>query len=633
MQHYLRYFTPDVGQLAGLGAVLAVAAALALIGGATAGRKRLYETDVTVGWAIVSVLFVVVGGLANLPLHFVAIAIAALAGAALIYVPLRDRRGFPLDLLRTTALALPTLWLAGCMMISQWDEFTQWMPNARYIFTYDGFAGAGMPPTFSTFPAYPHGLAFIIYLASHVAGHLVENASGVFNVILLAMLGITVARVIRQAITRRDPSMKIPLGLTAVPTRELGWVYCALGSLAVTVLNPTFVPKIVFTAYADTGTAVLVGMLAFLLWTLLNTLAGEDDEFSVDHIAWRAGCVGLALVAVKQVNLVLFLLAAGGAFVVALRDPAIPMSRFVRALWPTLVLPVAMYALWRLHISLDAVSGEFSFAPPSHWRTGDIVTIAERMMLIASKKGGYFAVMIVALGFGLRALWRPKTPLDRLSVIVAALFAGYTFFLLFAYIAAFGRGEALRAASYWRYNMHLGGACVLFAAFGIALLWRKWATPRLRRNPGWVAIALILAAPFAGAQNVRFDLRPAKIHVRMAADDVVKMVPPGARVAVFDLGGDGSFGVIARYVISRSDRIVGEMTAANHPDEKNIRQFIESRDPTYIWSNYTTPALRKAVGIPLRDGASHLLKKTPTGWTLEKSWPYDGYTNPYALPD
>ena len=74
----------------------------------------------------------------------------------------------------------------------------------------------------------------------------VENVSAIFSIVLMVLSpcgGMT-----------RDANADTQL------VGKIGWTYCAIGALAITGLNPTFVPKIVFTAYADTLTTVLVGM-------------------------------------------------------------------------------------------------------------------------------------------------------------------------------------------------------------------------------------------------------------------------------------------------------------------------------------------------------------------------------------
>ncbi len=633
MQTFLALFTPAPGQTSAIVAIAVVVAGLAAIGAVLGGRKRVPEVDVIAGWAAASIAFAVVGGSLRAGLTPIAIAIAIAAAAAAALRLLRRESPVNGDLLRIFALTAPALWLAGCMAISQWDEFTQWIPNARYIYEHDSFPGQGRPPTPSVFPAYPHGLAYIIYLSSRLAGHLVENASTVFSIVLLACFAVTVGRVVRSTAAKRDGSARLPMGIASVPRRDIGWIHCAIGGLAVTALNPTFVPKIVFTGYADAPTMSLVGMLCVLLWMAANALAGEETELGIGPLSFAIGVTGMALVSVKQVNLVLFLLLVIGAGIVAVRDPRIRLAAFLRLL-PAIVLPaLTMYALWRLHLAVNGIAGEFSFRPYAEWLVEDIDVIFARMLLIASKKGGYFLTMLVACGFAVRALLRMESPFDRLSVIVATVFAGYTAFLLFAYVAAFGTGEAQRAASYWRYNTHLGGVCVAFGAYGLALCWRAWAAHRVRRNLGWIAIVAVVAVPVAGAGTIRFDARPQKIYARAVAETVADLMPAGTRVVIFDLTGDGSIGVIARYAMNRRLTVVGELTAAfAATPEKAAKYLLDSRAES-VWVHVRTDVAAKTFGVPLPPHASSLLRLQGGAWTLVRSWPYPGYTDPFALPD
>jgi hypothetical protein len=523
------------------------------------------------------------------------------------------------DLLRAAILSLPFLWLAGSMLISQWDEFTHWMPNARYLVEHHTFPGAGNPPPSSNLPAYPHGLAYVIYLSSRIAGFLTENVSAAFSILLLASFAILIGRVIRAAISEQRDGFPV------------GWVYCAIGALAVTGLNPTFVPKIVFTAYADTPTAVLVGMMCIVMWYLLNALADEDSSYAPLSLAWSFGLLAMAAVAIKQPNIVLVGLVTIGGACVAIRDPAIATARFLKFL-ALLILPAAtMYVLWRLHVEFNSVSGEFNFAPRADWLTDRIDIVAGKMATIATKKGGYFSVMVIACIFAIRALWRMRNPFDRLSVIIAVLFVGYTSFLLFIYVTAFG-GNGLGAPSYWRFNMHLGGASVAFGAYGIALLWQDWVAPRMRRNYAWAVFALLVITPFAISHKIRFDLHAPKVFVRTVSENIVATIPTGVRFATFDATGGGEFEVIARYVITPHVHYVGFLIAAYQPDEKRIREFLAEKRPEYVWIHVPTEAIERAMSLKLAPRKSYLIKREITSWIILKSWPFPGYDDPNTVP-
>jgi len=628
MQKMIGYFSPDLEQLMGFAALLAVCLCLSLLGGAISARRRLFELDVIAGWSFVSLSYVVAGGWMRLDFRFITGALLiALAVAAYVQFK-RPRPIASIDLGRTLILALPIIWLAACMTLSQWDEFTHWMPNARYLIEHHTLPGKGNPPSTSGLPGYPYGLTYIVYLSSMLTGVLVENATPVFSVILLASLAVLVGRVIQVAMTRAPAGQQTPTSINL--SGNIGWLYCAIGALAVTALNPTFVPKIVFTSYADTPTAVLVGALCVVLWLLLNELAQNNDEPSLS-LAWTFGLVAMAAVSVKQPNIALVGLVTIGGFLVAVRDPNISLARFIRLLPAMAIPPITIYLAWRLHISANEVTGEFQFLPRADWLTDQIFVVINRMALIASKKGGYFAVMVIACLIAARALWRIRSPLDRLSIIVAVLFVGYNLLLLFLYITAFG-ANGLVAPSYWRFNMHLGGACVIFGAFGLATLWRERVKLRPRRSYAVVIFALIIIVPIALAHKIRFDLYAPKIFVRAVAEEIVDTIPEGVRFASFDPTSVGDFEVIARYIISPHVDYVGYMIAASRPTEENIRKFVAAHQPEYAWIHVPTAPLRTVTGLTLAAEHSYLLRREGSEWKSIKSWPFPGYSDPNTAP-
>ena len=404
MEKLIVYFTPTMAQLGGLFALLAVCGGLFLIGKLVRRQRGLPEIDLIAGWSATCLILIVGNGFLQIDLRLVAAALAVAASfSGWLMFRGREADGST-DILRALLLSLPLIWLTATMMISQWDEFTHWMPNARYLVEHNTLPGPGNPDPTSKLPGYPHALAFVIYLASILTGQLAENVSSVFTIVLLAVFAIMLGRIARDAVSGEQP------------TGPIGWTYCAIGALAVTGLNPTFVPKIVFTAYADTPTMVLVGMLCVLMWLLLNTLAGSEKRYSSGALAWSFGLVAMAAVGTKQPNIVLCGLIVIGGLVVAIRDPEISVGAYFRLL-PAIVIPAfVIYVAWRLHIETNHIEGEFNFLAREDWMIDKIDVIFGKMLTIASKKGGYFGIMQLACVFAVRALWQIRTPFDRLSL-------------------------------------------------------------------------------------------------------------------------------------------------------------------------------------------------------------------------
>src|SRR5690606_15056230 len=111
-----------------------------------------------------------------------------------------------------------------------------------------------------------------------------------------------------------------------------------------------------------------------------------------------------ALVATKQVNAVLALSLVLTIVIGALRDPTIAARSLLRCALPALAPPLALYIAWRLYVAFNIVGGEFSIRPPEEWALSLIPEVIGGMISVASKKGGYFGLMLVALACGARAL-------------------------------------------------------------------------------------------------------------------------------------------------------------------------------------------------------------------------------------
>src|SRR5690606_15587622 len=175
-----------------------------------------------------------------------------------------------------------------------------------------------------------------------------------------------------------------------------------------------------------------------------------------------------------------------------------------------------------------------------------------------------------AVVLALRAVWRPRTEFDRLAILTATMFLAYNGFLLLCYVAAFGEGEALRAASYWRYNTHLGGVCLIFAGIALAMLWQRRVRWKPPRTAAAAAILLVLAAPVALGKKLRFDLHPRYGHAHATAADIARLLSPVDRLLLVDPKENGQYLVIMRYRLYGSAAVVGEINAAHRPTADSL---------------------------------------------------------------
>ena len=608
---YLQYFALDAGHVLGFVAVLATWLSLGGLGALIVGRERLAAADAIYGWAIVSAAFTVVGVVFKAPFTIPAIAVLASGAAALGFVWRRDGRILAPGLAKALILATPLFVMVAAMAASQWDEFSHWLPSARYLFEVDRFPNAASPQTGASFPAYPYGWPLLAYLASRLAGHLVENAGALFNIFLLASFGVAA----------------VGLGLRAAGrdgAARWGWGLAALGLLAGTLLNPTFVQKVVLTAYADVPTAVALGFGVILADSMLEALA-KDRRDQAQRLSWQFGLAMLVLVNAKQATLVLAVVLMAGVVIAAWRDPQIGMKELLRVAPGMLLPPLFIYGLWRYHVATELAGREFTVLPFARWNLHLIHQIVWQMLVVASKKGLYFGLMALAVVVGIKGFLRPGSRFERLALVVAVAFLGYNGFLLFTYVAAFGEFDALRVGSYWRYNLHLGLLAVVFAAFGLGRLWRRYGGTRpLPRLAAAIAVALVVIAPLALASRVRFDLEDPKPHYRAVARSLGDVLPVGSRVLLLDPTGTGESAVITRFDLGRARAAeqVNHIAAFHDFTAAAIRREIApDRRISHILVHSKSPVIAEVLGIDVPPTASHLLERTAEGWRLVRSWP------------
>jgi hypothetical protein len=504
------------------------------------------------------------------------------------------------------------LLLTSAKTVSEWDEFSHWVPTARFLAEAHGFPWADTSSTGGYFPAYPYNWPLLGYLASRLAGGFVENAGGVLNALLLLTFSLVVIRLVLLG-TGRDES------------EGRGWGLPAAAVLASTLLNPTFAQKVALTAYADASSAVAMGFGAVLGWFMLGALAG-DDPIRARRMAWQLGLVMLVLVNIKQANPVLVVMLVGGIGLAGLRDPAIS-SRDLARMLPRMVLPpLLIYGLWRYHVATELPGSEAVFLPFSQWNVRVIPQILLQMLVVASKKGVYFAVMALAVGFAVKGLVRFRGDFDRLAIIVGGVFLGYNAFLFFIFVAQFGEFDALRVASYWRYNMHLGLVSVAFGAYGLALLWKRTLGGRpIQRAVTWLPVILVLVAPLAFAQKARFDLEGRKPHYQMVGRQLAEVLPPRSQLFILDLLGTGESGVMTKYHLGpRRDELRGYLAAFHDGRAEALHRALAALDElTHLLVHSQTAAVREVLDIDLPAGASHLLEKAADGgWRIVHSWPY-----------
>ncbi len=592
----LQTLMPD--PLAVVAAVLAIGMIAAL--GLPLARQRETVVAFAAGMGMAVLLYTATGILADGLFGWAAGLIAVAALAVLIRLRPTD---WAAEAGKGVVLALPLLLLVSGRIASEWDEFSHWQSAFRYVATFlDVPGGPGTAPITTCCAAYPYGWPMIGFPALKIAGG--ESVPALLNTLALAAFGLLLARL-------------------AAPGRRVGWGLAALGILAVTVASPTFVPKLTFSSYADTITGVLVGVLAYLAPDLSDRMA---RKYGVRETALAFGLTAAALVAVKPGNAGLLISVFGGLALLFLADGA--WRRPSPWLLAVVGLPALSSGLWRWHVGLYLHGQEMTVRPLSEWRFDLLPDIMGGIATVLSNKGGYaiFALAVIVLGVrGL--LGRRDNPAYRLATMAGAAVAAYNLFLIVTYLSVFGEYEARHVASYWRYNTHLGPAVLLpIAAF--AGLWARGGPKRMawltRLAP--VAVALILIAPAAAVKHIRFDRVPMKAYLRETLREVRRIVPEGARAAIYDPQGTGLVGVMATYEWNGDPVYAGVRSAFT---QTPLDQWLSTIKSDWVW----VVSGRDAFAAAEQGPAGTLLHRTgPDSFEAMGHWPFPGGAEPGQYP-
>lgn len=610
MNDYLGNFIQHGGQLDSFLAAAALWVGFAALGSVLIGPGQSRDSAPFLGWALVSMFFTAFGVLSPVPFTYLAVAAAVAAVAAGFYAWRREGGPLPAGSLKIAMLAAPLILLVSAMIGSQWDEFSDWLITPRLLLQTDAFPNRQNAHLSGSLAAYPFGWHYVTYLTSRLAGRLVENAGALINVFMLLTFGLISARLIRAGAGYGDDRNSVP-----------GWGLCALGALLATLLNTTFAQKVAPTSYADVATAATAAIGGLIGWYMLAALA-EGRRQEAGRYALQFGLMMMLLVNLKQSTLALFVLVTGAVILAGLRDPLVKLRELARLSPSMMVPPVAIYVLWRYYVSNELPGGEFAIRPMSGWLLGYIPEILTKMLIVLSKKGAYLALMTIAVGFGVRAMIRFRTPFDRLAIIVAAVFIGHNAFLLFAYVTAFGKADALRVASFWRYNMQVGLLAVIFTAYGLGLAWKTWGAGRFRAERlAWLPVILILLAPFVFANKLRFDRYQPVPYFRAIGAEMNGLLSSGDRLIVFDPKGTGESGVITRYEMGGTDIFQGFTSAFHKPSREGFLRLLSGDKYSHILVYSVTADVTAAVNLDLAADRSYLLAADGAGgWRIVRSW-------------
>jgi hypothetical protein len=492
---------------------------------------------VTAGWGVAVTV--------SIPLAYLAVPfrlslyVGLIAGSCLLVLSVWQGRDWAQ--LRSMGVALlsvlPAIISGASFSSVQYDEFSQWLPNAFFLYANDTLPTAVFPNEQTAKQAYPIGIPYVTFAISAIEGIWDDRTAKVLPLVLAALFGTLIAGVWLR--TDRP-------GASAI----------AIAVLVVTLLNPFFDPRVAITTYSDVPTAFLVAAMVYALWRATN-----DPEEGRSWIV-RASLTALAVVQLRETNVGLVLAAAFAVPLAAVLAPPhdgrwAGLHRSRAIVVGFVVAPLAAFLMWRLHLNVQHIQPDMVPRAFSEWNWS-----APRMVLASllterlanNPVAGVTAISVgVGLGIaGILALRRSAEDTKRLAVYVAMLTIAQVALLVFSYIAVFSEEEVKSAASAWRYASHLGPLYMLefaqiFPWENVTLAKGFWRVVISARFSPHFVVGVVVAAQLLFVGRWRIDcVYP---HVRPGYEALVALfakIPLQASVTVVNASDTALFGHAVR---------------------------------------------------------------------------------------
>ena len=593
---------PSGLQLGGMIGILFAGAVLLLCGRALTGGRGTPELELFAGWGVFCLVLTLWGVATVQSMRWPALLFLALAAAALVAPRLRPTRADLAAVWRIFVLALPIWAIMAAVQPALPDTFTNFLPNAIYLFDHGFFPADDRAPSFATWPAFPYNQPLATYLATLLLPQFPPGALVHLNILLQVMLALLFARMLRP----REAAF------AAAPS----WSACAGGLLLVMALNPGFVPRIDFTSYAEPALTVGVCIVG---WLAARCLAAMAEGYRPSHELALLSFSLVALVGIKQVGIVLAFGLMLGMLLLALADRRIARASAVGVIVLAALPSLLLYGVWRWYVLSHFASGELKLLPPSLWEF-DILPITLANILVAiAEKPLFFLVIAAVIVLGIELTRRQSLREGtRLLLLTTVLFAVYNAFLVVVYVIHMGPVAGEAAHSYFRYMTHLS----LLAMLSLTVVARDWVLARPPESAAaerrrWVPAAVVLLAllvPFAFVKRLRFDTQMPQPLIWGLAHEIAGEVTDGDRLAFLLPGDNGSTSLMLRAALAltppRRDLDIYDVSAVPGGVEGGLKAAAQRG---YVKAVVTCAASADAAQLLAFDGAT---------WHVDKSWPY-----------
>lgn len=503
---------------------------------------------------------------------------------------------------RTITKSLPITFFAGLIVllplfyglcnypVREWDDMSHWLPNAHFLFQYGRFPAAGGPVAYSAWPAYPYGLMLLISSVGWIVGQFVEVVGPLLNLFLLVLFAGFLGQQINP--DTKDNWQKVRLFVAIL--------------LAITLANPALDVTLLFSAYGEYTTAVLLGLLVYVGWQFCQTTErGYALSFAL---------LSIVFVQIKQANIFMLALLVGSLWVTTPTRKLHVLKTLLLSMLPALLVN----GFWEFYKAEHLSGLAFTFKPFHDWQWWFLPELLNAMGLAAIDKIGFFGVLFGLMGWGAASALKPATPLRQLVMCFTLIALGHWAFLTLAYIGSrFSEWEIKTAASFFRYMSQLQCAAIMTVILKIA----EFIRPRyeeyrlLLRGIGSLLVLAIPAAALIFVTSNGFEKPLPSIQAtRDYARIIFAKMPPQGKVGLIGTNTNGLENTMIRFewCLMASPQHQPELTGyVTHYTGENtpeaVKRFAERYDAVMVAPQ--DELAMQAFGMPKNDDWVSLERK------------------------
>ena len=475
------------------------------------------------GWAIACILMLALAPWVSGGALIAFLIILMFAGLLMFSKDRIINKSLPITFFAGAVLLLPLLYGLCTYPVHLWDDASHWLPNAHFLFQYGRFPSLGGPVSYSAWPAYPYAYTFLIANVGWIVGQFIETVGPLLNLFLLVLFASFLTLYINPHEKRAWPNIRLFIALF----------------LAVTLFNPGLFTLLLFSAYAEYATAVLLGFLLFVGWRYCQEQKRE----------WAIAFTMLAIifVLIKQANIFLLAVLVGSLWITNAQHRIRTLKTLLVSMLPALIAN----GLWELYKSQHLPGLAFTFKPLHDWQWYYIPGLLHGMFNVVLENISYFVLLIVLIISAIVSAFKKQTAFSHLLLSFALLTLGYFTFLTLAYIGSrFADWEITSAASFFRYMSQLQCAAMAIVILKFVDLIR---THELEGRGIWKLLGnlCIVLVPTMGALMFILTLLPqpeASIQkTRDYARAIFSKMPPQGKIGLIGTATDGLENAFVRF--------------------------------------------------------------------------------------